>query len=138
MVDRNHKRENYAKKLCSFNHLFGSTGFDIDLYSAEIIDLFREFDATSSVHLEHANMLEYASTKATNNPDEMRYGFKIKGQEAIFVSSILSLLENIEIPIKLKDRFPDLTQEELNAALNLATFTFLAFERVINTKNDIF
>lgn len=54
-------------------------------------------------------------------------GFKVKDKN-IMISDVINALEGIELPKQVKEFIPDLNQEDLDAALRLATMILVSLE----------
>jgi hypothetical protein len=126
----NQRREAGSRKLCELNELFDSGNFDAEQFSSELKECFQNYAPKLASHKLATNMVEYGPGES-NDPDEITYAFKIKGTQSTFIASILILLEGVDIPINVSDTFPDLTKDELNAALRLASNILLSFQRTV-------
>lgn len=121
----NTRRKNFAEVLCSLYGEFESDDFDIQNYNSRIKKAFINLSKGANDELERAEKLEFGG-EIGNFPDNKNYGFKVKDKH-IFISLILNLLEQVEIPEVVSERFPDLTHDEWIACIRMATLVFMAF-----------
>lgn len=121
-------REAFARKLCSLYDHFYDDDFDATAFNAEVMQSFLDFASDIiPFHRRCIELIEYGSDVDNTDPDKLVYGFKVKGREYIFLSSIMNELEVVQIPREIKERFPDMTQEQWKAAMRVAGMILLAF-----------
>ncbi len=124
-MSNNTRIENFARKLCSLYEHFYDPDFDVNEFSAEVMGAFLPLGERDPAHKQYADIVEYGKAVG-NDPDEEIYGFKIKGKY-IFFAHMLARLEGIPIPDKVLERYPDLTEEEWNAGIRVASLVLMAF-----------
>lgn len=118
-------KRNFANTLCKLYSEFENSDFDVQAYSDEVIEAFKEIGRGGLNQDKYASMLEF-SKEIGNDPEEEEYGFRVKGTD-MFVPYILNRLERIPIPETILDRFPDMSQDEWKAIIRFATLMTLAF-----------
>ena len=118
-------KRNFANALCKLYDEFENIDFDIQGYSEEVIDAFKEIGKGALNQDKYASMLEFGK-EVGNDPEEEEYGIRIKGTD-IFVPYVLNRLERIPIPETILDRFPDMSQDEWKATIRFASLMALAF-----------
>lgn len=119
------KKRNFANSLGKLYDDFESSDFDIERYSSDTIEAFKEIGKGALNHEKYASMLEFGK-EVGNDPDREDYGFRIKNTD-IFVAYVLNRLETIPIPETVFDRFPDMSQDQWKATIRFATTIAMAF-----------
>ncbi len=123
--------EYFARKLWSLYDNFDYPDFDVVKFSHRIMNAFMEFNWSNRDKEQCFQLIEYG--KAQNPfPERMDYGFKIKGKP-ILVDDILWELESVPIPNEVGAKFPDLTSNEWEALLRMATMIVIAFSPSANS-----
>lgn len=122
---KNTKRENFARALCKLYENFDNPKFDVEEYSRAVMSAFLGWGKGALDQEHYGEIIEFGKA-SINDPDEEIYGFKVKGQDA-FLYLIINLLEAIPLPSEVQERFPDMTQEEWQAAMRVTTGVLAAF-----------
>ncbi|NJL54769.1 hypothetical protein HC928_05915 [bacterium] len=125
----NVSREHFARKLTSVFDRFEDREFDVENYSDIIMRAFLAFGSETPDNENCVRQLEYKQTEQDDNPYRRYYGFTLK-QSNIPVHFLLNKLEGMPVPASIKDAYPDLSQEEWDAALRMATMIVAAFSPI--------
>lgn len=119
----NDKRKEIAHKLCSIYGRIQNTDFDVKVYSMDIMHIMYDL---VKINKEQFEQIEYNLASLSTNPNVMVYGFRLKDKN-IRIADIINILEEIPIPTKILNQFPDMRQSEWEALMRLATMILLAF-----------
>jgi hypothetical protein len=87
---------------------------------------FLQFASDTPDNRSCAARIEYGSAPSPSVSDRTIYGFKVKEKE-IFVGHVLNELEAMEVPKEIYERFPDITRDEWEATIRIATMILQAF-----------
>ncbi len=128
----NTRKEAFVRVLCSLYDQFYDDAFDVETYSAEVMSALFEGSGDFPESRRCFELIEFGSDTANIDADSLQYGFKLKGQPYTYLSTLLSCLERIPVPehVSVQDYFPDMTQEEWEAAMFMCSRTLSAFDRI--------
>ena len=117
----------FIKQVLELNNTNLNTD-EVKAESSKLIQRFLEINSETDDNKNCADLIEYGDVK-DSWMSMIRRGFKVKDKN-ILVSDVLNHLENIEeIPIKLKESYPNLTTAELSAVLRISTIIFIELEK---------
>lgn len=117
------KRNSFAKRLLK---LYVSDETDEDA-SRLLLDAFLDYGSETRDNVRCAENIEYALCKRNRGPAYVR-GLKIKDSE-LLISDIIWYLEDERVYDYLAKQFPDLTMDQIEASLRMATMVLSALEK---------
>lgn len=122
--------ERFARKLWTLYDTFGTSDFDIETFSTEVMNAFLEFGSETPCNRKCWELIELDSVPGYSNPWVTNFGFKVKGI-SILVGDILHVIEGFPIPDGIIEAFPELKEEQWKAVMRMAVMIVMAFSRFI-------
>ncbi|HYF47921.1 MAG TPA: hypothetical protein VEJ63_00830 [Planctomycetota bacterium] len=95
---------------------------------AELKEAFLQTGSETPDNLSCIDYIEYGEISDERWSVKTTYALKLKRQGAL-LSDIANVLENCDMPREIKERFPNITGEEWDAAMRMMTVIMMAFER---------
>jgi hypothetical protein len=116
------------EQLCLLHKQFYQA-FDIEDYNQAFKSVILQNLGNHELS-ENVQAVEFGFDRSVNAADTLRYGFKIREKPYTFLSAMLGRLMVMPVPedLEFRDYFPDLTQEEWQAAMYICSTILSAFE----------
>lgn len=99
-----------------------------------LLDAFLDFGSETKDNIKCAENIEYGLCERTRGASYVR-GLKIK-ESNILISDIIWYLEDERVYEYLAKQFPDLTMDQIEGALRMATMVLSAFEKEAEEPED--
>lgn len=93
----------------------------------ELMEAFLEFGSQTDDNMNCYRHIEYGPVLRNDWQPKETYGLKLKGKN-ILISDVIHLVEDLDLPDRIKENFPDITSDEWSAVTRMATMILLAFE----------
>jgi hypothetical protein len=95
--------------------------------STQLMETFLEFGSQTDDNLNCYRHIEYGLVPGETCRPKETYGLKLKGTN-ILVSDVIHLIEDLDLPVHIKEEFPSITENEWAAVTRMATMILIAFE----------
>lgn len=122
----NINREHFARRLLVLYDRLDDPDFNIANYSHVVMQAFLEFGSATPDNQAAYDLIEFGTAENSDNPYVVSFGFKLK-DKAIFVTDLLNELESLPMPESIKEKYVDLTEDEWQALMRVATMINNAF-----------
>ena len=109
-------------------HVQDLNGFVVSEKSDRLMKAFLEFGSETDDNVNCFQHVEYGRVDNRVCGPNPIYGLKIKGKK-ILLADVMNIVENLELPSEICERYPDLTGEEWSAITRMATMILCAFEQ---------
>ena len=95
--------------------------------SDQLMKAFLEFGSETDDNVNCFRHVEYGRVARVYGPNPI-YGLKLKGKN-ILLASVMNMVEDLDIPAEIAERYPDLIKDEWSAITRMATMILLAFQQ---------
>lgn len=119
------KDNKFAKKLYQ---IWNTDSKDKKRENADLIKAFLNFGSETEDNLRCAANIEFGLCKNRTDGPHSIEGLRIKGTN-ILISDIISFLEDDKIYDYLSDKYQDLSRDQIESALRMATMVLVSLEK---------
>jgi hypothetical protein len=102
------------------------TQVPLSVQSEQLMNAFLEFGSETPDNINCYNHIEFGLTHDYRS--RAVSGLKLKGKE-LLLSEVMNVVENLELPNKVRRELPDLTESEWDAITRMVTVILIALER---------
>ena len=96
--------------------------------SDRLMKAFLEFGSETDDNVNCSRHVEYGRVDDRVCGPNPVYGLKIKGKK-ILLADVMNIVESLELPSEVCERYPDLTGDEWSAITRMTTMILCAFEQ---------